>query len=113
MINKKKAAIVKGDDRKENITKCLTLIAEDLDGIRRARNILIKPNLVALQPDFANTNVEAIEAVIEFIRERVPDTPITVGESSASAFYRGLSTTEVFKDYDYYRLEKKYENVCF
>jgi len=106
-MNKKKVALVKGEDRKENIKKCLTLIREDLEPIKNAGNILIKPNLVALKPDFANTNVEAIEAVIEFIREIVPDTHITVGESSATAFYRGLPTTSVFKDYDYYRLEKK------
>lgn len=111
MTQKKKVALVKGEDREENIKKCLTLIKDELEPIKNSKNILIKPNLVALKPDFANTNVEAIEAVIEFIREIVPDTPITVGESSATAFYRGLPTTNVFKDFDYYRLEKKYSNV--
>ncbi len=111
MSNKKKAALIKGDNRKENIKKCLSLIKEDIESIKNAKNILIKPNLVALKPDFANTNVEAIEAVIEFIRDMLPDTPITVGESSASAFYKGIPTTDVFRDYDYYRLEKKYKNV--
>ncbi len=111
MNNKKKVALVRGDDRKGNIKKALTLIREDLEPIKGAKNILIKPNLVALKPDFANTHVEAIEAVIEFIREIVPDTPITVGESSATAFYNGLPTTKVFEDYDYYRLPKKYDKV--
>lgn len=111
MHNKKKVALIKGDNRKDNIKKCLTLIKEDLEQIRNAKNILIKPNLVALKPDFANTHVEAIEAVIEFIREIAPDTPITVGESSASAFYKGLPTTKVFEDYDYYRLERKYKDI--
>lgn len=111
MNKKTKVALVKGEDRKENIKKCLNLIREDLETIKNSKNILIKPNLVGLKPDFANTHVEAIEAVIEFIREIVSDTPITVGESSATAFYRGLPTTSVFKDYGYYRLEKKYTNV--
>ena len=111
MSYKKKVSLIKGDNRKENIRKCLDLIKEDLEPIKSAKKILIKPNLVALKPDFANTHVEAIEAVIEFIRDIIPDTPITVGESSASAFYRGLPTTDVFRDYDYYRLEKKYNNV--
>ena len=110
-MNKKKVALVKGGNRKENIRRCLTLIREDIESIKNAKNILVKPNLVALKPDFANTHVEAIEAVIEFVRTIVPDTPITVGESSATAFYRGLPTTKVFEDYDYYRLEKKYNNV--
>ena len=108
---KKKASLVHGESRKENIKKCLALIREDLGKIRSAKNILIKPNLVALKPDFANTHVEAIEAVIEFIRTIAPETPIVVGESSATAFYNKLPTTSVFKDFDYYRLEKKYPNV--
>jgi uncharacterized protein (DUF362 family) len=41
----------------------------------------------------------------------LPDTPITVGENSASAFYNGLPTSKVFEDYDYYRLEKNYNAV--
>lgn len=111
MANKTNVSLVKGDNRKENIKKCLTLIREDLEPIKNAKNILIKPNLVAIKPDFSNTHVETIEAVIEFIREIVSDTPITIGEGSASAFYKGLPTTSVFKDYDYYHLEKKYKNV--
>ena len=111
MSQKKKVALVKGENRQENIKKALSLIQEDLASIKKACNILIKPNLVALQPDYANTHVEAIEAVIEFIREIVPETPITVGEAAATAFYRGLPTTQVFKDFDYSRLEDKYANV--
>jgi len=111
MSQKKKVALVKGENRQENIKKALSLIQEDLASIKKACNILIKPNLVALQPNYANTHVETIEAVIEFIREIVPKTPITVGEAAATAFYRGLPTTQVFKDFDYLRLEDKYVNV--
>jgi len=114
MTMNKKVALVKGEDRKENIKKCLGLIKDDLEPIKKAKNILIKPNLVALEPDYANTHVGAIEAIIEFIRELV-DTPITIGEGAATAFYRGLPTTKVFEDYNYPSL-KKYKNVsltCF
>lgn len=107
----KKVSLVHGNDRKQNIRKCLSLILDDLESMKTAKHILIKPNLVALKPDFANTHVEAIEAVIGFVRETAGDVPVTVGESSATAFYRGLPTTRVFQDYDYYRLEKKYANV--
>jgi uncharacterized protein (DUF362 family) len=110
-MTNKKVAIIKGDNRKENIKRCLTLISDDLEPIRSAKHILIKPNLVALKPDFANTHVETIEAVVEFIREIVPETPITVGEASASAFYNGLPTTDVFKDYNYYSLTEKFDNL--
>ena len=74
----KKVALVKGENRKENLKRCLNLIQEDMELIKKAKNILVKPNLVAIKPDFANTHVESIEAVIEFIRGMVPDTTITV-----------------------------------
>jgi uncharacterized protein (DUF362 family) len=109
--SKKKASIVHGESRKDNIRNGLELIRRDLQPLSAAKNILIKPNLVALKPDFANTHVEAIEAVIEFVRTIAPDTPITVGESSATAFYNKLPTTSVFNNFDYYRLEKNYRNV--
>lgn len=107
----RKAAVVHGGGRRENIRECLFLIRDDLEPVRKAKHILIKPNLVALKPDFANTSVDAVEAVIEAVRTLAPDTPITVGESSATAFYNGLSTADVFRDFDYVRLEKKYHNV--
>jgi uncharacterized protein (DUF362 family) len=111
MNTNKIVALVNGESRKKNIKRSLTLIAGDLGKIKGAQNILIKPNLVALKPDYANTHVEAIEAIIEFIREIAPDTPITVGESSATAFYNKLPTTHVFKEYDYTRLSEKYAGV--
>jgi uncharacterized protein (DUF362 family) len=111
MSKPKKVSLVSGEDRKENIKKCLTLIRDDLEPIKNAKNILIKPNLVAIKPDFANTHVEAIEAVIEFIREMVPETPITVGESSASAFYMGKPTASVFEDSEYYRITDTFSHV--
>lgn len=111
MNNSKKVALIRGENRKENIRKCLSLIRDDLEPVRHAKNILIKPNLVAVKPDFANTHVESIEAVVEFMREIVPRIPITVGEGAASAFYQGLPTSAMFTDYDYYRLEEKYPDL--
>jgi uncharacterized protein (DUF362 family) len=111
MNSKKKVALVTGDNRKDNIRKCLSLINKDLEPIKNAKHILIKPNLVAIKPEISNTHVEAVEAVIEFIRDIVPETPITVGEGAASAFYNGLPTSKMFEDYDYYRLEKKFNKV--
>ena len=64
MNRKRRAGLVQGEDRKENIKRCLNLIRQDLEPIKNANRILIKPNLVALQPDYANTHVEAIQAFI-------------------------------------------------
>jgi uncharacterized protein (DUF362 family) len=111
MRNSKRASVISGPSRKENIKRSLALIASDLEPLKAARRILIKPNLVALKPDFANTHVEAIEAVIEAVRAIAPETPIVVGEASATAFYNELPTSQVFKDFDYVRLPHKYPGV--
>jgi uncharacterized protein (DUF362 family) len=109
--NNKLVSLVRGDNRKENIKNCLRLISSDLEALGKARRILIKPNLTALKPDFANTHVESAEAVIEFIQGTWPGKEIVVGESSATAFYRGLPTKEVFSMFGYLNLEKKYSGV--
>lgn len=109
MINRL-VSLVKGKGRKGNIKKSLELIESDLGALKDAKKILIKPNLTALHQDYANTNIDAVEAVIEFLRERT-NAEITVGESSATAFYRGLPTTKVFEMQDYYTIKEKYPNV--
>lgn len=111
MENTKAVGLSAGRGRKENILRALEFIQRDLCPIRRARNILIKPNLVALENRCANTHVEAIEAVIEGIRTVAPKCSITVGETGATAFYRGLSTDHVFDMYGYSDLPKNFRNV--
>lgn len=107
----KKVSLVKGDDRKGNILKALDLISSDLKVIGNAKNILIKPNLTDIKNQTANTHVEAVEGVIEYLMTRFPEKTITVGESSGGAYYRRMSTVDVFKKFGYGRLEKKYSNV--
>lgn len=104
-------SLVKGEDRKENIYNALKLISKDLEPLSTAKNILIKPNLTALKETYANTNVDSVDAVVGFLRHKT-NSRITIGESSATAFYKGLPTSEVFLKQDYYGIERKYTNVC-
>jgi uncharacterized protein (DUF362 family) len=71
MAKIKKVSLVTGENRKQNIINCLALIQSDLAPLKRVKNILIKPNLVAIKPEFSNTHVEAIEAVIEYSLENL------------------------------------------
>ncbi len=90
MANPKKVSLIKGPDRKQNVIKALELIASDLDFIGQRENILIKPNLTDVKRQLANTHVDAVEGVIEFLNTNFPGKNIVVGESSGSAFYRNL-----------------------
>lgn len=110
----KKVSLVKGPDRYSNIKKALNLIGSDLDKIRGKKRILIKPNLTATNNKFANTDVRAVEAVIDFLLENFSElsaSQITIFEGSGSAYYEKTTTREVFEKFGYFDLIKKYKNV--
>ncbi len=110
-MSNKKVSLVKGNNRKINIIKALDLISSDLNNLKNAKKILIKPNLTDINNQTANTHFEAVEAVIEFINNNLPGKSIIIGESSGSAFYRKKTTIDIFKIFQYDKLEKKFSNV--
>ncbi len=103
-----KVSLVAGNYRKENVISTLVLIEDE---IRAGEKVLIKPNLSALKNAVANTRLEAVEGVIDFLNDRFRGLSITVGESSGSAFLAGMPTRAVLEYFGYYGLEKKYGNV--
>jgi uncharacterized protein (DUF362 family) len=110
----KKVSLVKGPDRYNNIKKALNLIGSDLNKIRGRKQILIKPNLTATNNKFANTDVKAVEAVIDFLLDsfsELNNSQFTILEGSGSAYYEKVTTREVFKKFGYFDLVKKYKNV--
>ena len=110
----KLVSLVRGKGRHNNIIEALSLIKEDLWQIKNKKNILIKPNLTATKNKYANTAVEAVRAIIEFLLKNYPElknAQITVADGSGSAFYSGEDTKDVLKRFGYYKLEKEYKNV--
>ncbi len=74
-------AIVRGDTRSQNIRRSLERIE---DQILLGKRIVIKPNMVSITKPLSATHAEALEAVLQFIRERT-DREITVAEGCANA----------------------------
>ncbi|MDD5085101.1 MAG: DUF362 domain-containing protein [Candidatus Omnitrophica bacterium] len=112
--NCKKVSLAKGAERYKNVQRALGLIKPDLEKIRGKKNILIKPNLTATKNAFANTNVEAVRATIDFLLENfkeLHDSRFTILEGSGSAYYEKVTTREVFENFGYAELAKEYENV--
>jgi uncharacterized protein (DUF362 family) len=95
-------ALVKGDDRYRNIARALDLIAGQID-VRGKKRILIKPNFVVTNVPLAMTHVDAVRAVLDFLRSRT-DALITIGEGSAVGDtldgFRRLGYTDLAKDYN-------------
>lgn len=107
-------SLVKGPERYKNIINSLKLIKLDLDNIRGKKNILIKPNLTATNNEIANTNIEAVEATIDFLLENFKElhqSQFTILEGSGSAYYEKVTTRHVFEKFGYFNLIKKYKNV--
>ena len=74
-------AIVKGDDRRRIIYRSLQLIE---DRIRLGQRIVVKPNMVSITKPLSATHANALDAVLQFIRERTAG-EITVAEGCANA----------------------------
>lgn len=110
----RRVSLVKGADRYDNIKKALEFIKPELTDIRDKKRILIKPNLTATKNAFANTSPQAIEAVIDFLLDnfsQLHQSQFTIMEGSGSAYYEHTTTREVFKNFGYFDLIKKYDNV--
>jgi uncharacterized protein (DUF362 family) len=94
-------ALVRGEGRYESVTAALERIADQarLDGVHR---VLIKPNFVSTDRQLAATHVDAVRAVLNFVRGRY-DGPIVVAEGAALS-----STWEGFRHFGYESLVEEY-----
>ena len=94
-------ALVRGEGRYKNVTAALEAISGQvrLDGVRR---VLVKPNFVSTDHPLAATHVDAVRAVLNFIRARY-DGSIIVAEGAALS-----STGEGFSNFGYESLIDEY-----
>jgi uncharacterized protein (DUF362 family) len=102
-------SLVAGKSRKANIYKALELIQGEINA---GGKVFIKPNLSASRNIYANTSVEAVEGLIEFLNDHFQGLSITVGESSGSAYLAGMRTRTLLERFGYYGLQARYGNVA-
>ncbi len=97
-----RVSLVKGNDRREIIHQALQLIEDDVRAaMDRKKRVLIKPNMAVDNNPLAVTPVDAVRAVLEFIKPRCRK-PIMVAESGV------LNTAAGFKANGYYALEREF-----
>ena len=98
---KSQVALIKGNDRYDNIVQALALIEGDVD-LSDKRRVLVKPNFVSTRRQLAATHVEAVRAVLDWLRPRYDD-PITIGEGAAVSDtfdgYRNFGYLDLAEDY--------------
>jgi uncharacterized protein (DUF362 family) len=93
--------LARGVDRRATVTAALEAIASEMD-LRKVRRVLVKPNFVLTDCQFSATHVDAIRAVLDFVRQRY-DGPIVVAEGAALT-----PTWEGFRNYGYQSLTDEY-----
>lgn len=74
-------ALTRGNDRCENIRQAVSRLNHTID-LRKVHQILIKPNLVATERAEANTHPEAVQTILEIIRQTY-DGEILIAEGAA------------------------------
>jgi uncharacterized protein (DUF362 family) len=92
-------SLVKGDDRRQNIRRSLELIE---DKICLGERLVIKPNMVSISKPLSATHAEALEEVLQFVRERT-DREIVVAEGCAMA-----DSMKGFETYGLAEVAKRY-----
>lgn len=77
-----RVALVQDDSaaggRCQNISQALRLLSQDID-FSGKKQVLVKPNFVAAHRPLACTHVDAVRAVLDFVRARY-DGPLTIAE---------------------------------
>lgn len=98
-----KVALIKGNNRYQNVRQALDLIKEDVgEKIKGKKKIVIKPNFVSTEIQLAATHLEAVRAILDFLKPLTKQ-KIIIAEGAA------LGSTETgFKNFDYYDLAKDY-----
>ncbi len=104
-MKRSQVALVRGSDRYNNIVQALNLIEGDID-LGDKKLILIKPNFVSTRRQLAATHVDAVRAVLDWLRPRY-DGLITIGEGAATS-----DTFDGYRNFGYLALAEEY-NVRF
>jgi uncharacterized protein (DUF362 family) len=96
-----RVALIRGDDRYQNVRQALAYIAANVE-LTAKQYAVIKPNFVATHKPLAVTHVDAVRAVLDFVRARY-DGPVTIAEGPALE-----PAAEAFRRYGYEPLAREY-----
>jgi uncharacterized protein (DUF362 family) len=93
-------ALVKGDERRKNVTEALAAIDQEvLPALRRKKFVVIKVNNVSTVNQLAATHADAIYGILDYLLPRVK-MPVIIAESSAG------NTMDGFRNFKYTDIAK-------
>lgn len=96
-----KVALVKGNDRRENVRSALELIKDEVAPEVAGKRVVIKPNFVSIRRQLAATYLDAVRGILDFLRE-IETESLIIAEGACG------STQEAFENFGYTALVKEY-----
>ncbi len=106
MDGRSKVALVREATRYETVSSALEAGAGEFDW-GKCNVVLVKPNFVSTTNQAASTHVDAVRAVVDFVRGK-SDVPIVIAEGAALS-----NTWEGFLNFGYLELHEEYHNLTF
>lgn len=96
-----RVAITKGNDRADNAFRAMQVFKKEIATAIGNKRIIVKPNVVNHLVELADTHVDWLEGILEFLKS-IGKTNVTIAESTPRC------TVEGFENMGYYRLLDKY-----
>lgn len=96
-----RVSLVKGDDRYKIVYQSLKAIEDEVLRSIGNKKILLKPNVVLADNPLSVTHVDAVRAILDFLKPHYKE-QIIIGEAGNQKTFDG------FKNYGYLELEKSY-----
>jgi uncharacterized protein (DUF362 family) len=109
-----RVALIHGDNRYDNILRALEQIASEVD-LSTKQRVLIKPNFVVTHKPLAATHIDAVRAVLDFLRARYKGTILIAEGPSfqpASEGFRCLGYEPVAQAYGATLLDLNHDEPC-
>jgi uncharacterized protein (DUF362 family) len=101
-LEKVRVALVKGENRRENVRKALELVQEYI-AAKVKGDVLIKPNFLSVKRQLASTHVNAVRGVLDIVSQ-LSFATLVVAEGA-----NGGEPMEAFKNFGYYPLTDEYK----
>jgi len=98
----KTVSVIRGESRRENVTRSLELLSDDIKRRVAHRQVIIKPNFVSTSVQLASSHVDQIRGILDFLRGFYKGRVI-VAEGACG------DTEEGFRNFGYRRLCDEYD----
>jgi len=102
-MKRAKVALVKGNDRRDNIRRAMELIRDDVVSKVNDQEVIVKPNCLQSAVPLSCTHVDALRGILDFLSHLSPESVMVAescGDSEHFQSFRRLGYTSLPNEYD-------------